>query len=132
MEREEDFEAGDRNSGNGNSREQLEASAQVFEDGQVRDTTGPIRQEKDAESYVYGDSRPDKTESSDTFTDIGESPMVTTNRETFPEVHKEDPAVLEAHRVDRQDHIEARYRRIDDGEEAVLVPGGREGGNEEL
>ncbi len=121
MEPREEFASGDNNTSNGNSLEQKEAQAGVFEDGQIRDTTGPIRQEKDAESYVYGDSRPDQTEPSDTFVDVSESPMMTTTRESFPEAHKEDPAFLEAHRVDGQDEIQPQYNRQDGSEGQVLV-----------
>ena len=132
MDTEERFAAGDRNSANGTLKGQQEAQEGVFEDGQVRDTTGEIRQLKDSESYVYGDSRPDETEPSDTFEAIDDNPMMTTTREEFPEAKKADPEFLEANRVDRQDHVEAHYRKSDGGEEAVLVEGAHEGGNEEL
>lgn len=121
METREEFASGDRNSSNGNSLEQKEASIDVFEDGQVRDTTGDIRPMKDGESYIYGDSRPDQTEPSDTFVSLDDSPMMNTTREDLPEVHKEDPAFLEAHRVDQKDEIRPQYRKQDDSEGAVLV-----------
>lgn len=134
MERNEEFAAGDRNSANGTLPGQQEAQEGVFEDGQVRDTTNPIKHLKGEESYVYGDSRPDETSPNDSFVSLDDSPMMNTTREDLPQVHKEDPQFLEEHRVDRQDHIEARYQKGDPnaGEEAVVVNGAREGGNEEL
>ena len=121
MEREEDFEAGDRNSGNGNRREQMEASAQVFEDGQIRDTSGPVRQEKDGESYVYGDSRPDRTQASDAFTDISDSPMMNTTREGLPEAHRLSEDELRATSHGADDEIRPKYNPIDDSEGQVIV-----------
>ena len=127
MERKEEFQAGDRNSGNGNSLEQKEASAAVFEDGQVRDTTGEIRHLKDEESYAYGDSRPDETTPSDTFTDIGDSPMVTTTREDLPEVHKASAEELAATSHGQDDEIRPVYNRVDgtEGQEVVRKEGAR-------
>lgn len=123
MERREEFASGDNNTSNTNSLDQKEAQAGVFEAGQKRINQEPIRQVKDAEAAVYGDSRPDQTEPSDTFESIDEHPFMTTNREEFPEVHKEDPAFLEAHRVDQQDEIAPHFRRDDpnQSEEAVLI-----------
>jgi hypothetical protein len=123
MERREEFASGDNNTSNGNSLEQKEASPGVFEAGQKRINQEPIRQVKDAEQFAYGDSRPDQTEPSDTFESIDEHPMMTTTREEFPEAHKEDPAFLEAHRVDQQDEIAPHYRKGDpnQSEESVLI-----------
>lgn len=121
MEAEEDFKAGDRNSSNGTSDRQEEAQESVFEDGQVRDTTGDVRPMKDGESYVYGDSRPDRIEPSDTFVSVDDDPMMTTTRESFPEAKKEDPAFLEAHRVGGDDEIRPQYDKTTGAEGAVLV-----------
>ncbi|RYG25798.1 hypothetical protein EON82_05735 [bacterium] len=123
MERREQFASGDNNTSNGNSLEQKEASADVFEAGQRRSNQGPVRPMKDGEEYVYGDSRPDRTEPSDTFEAVDEHPMMTTTRENLPEAHKEDPAFLESHRVDQRDEIAPHLRKDDpnQSEEAVLI-----------
>ena len=121
MEREENFEAGDRNSGNGTLPGQQEAQEGVFEDGQNRDTTGDVRPTKGGESYVYGDSRPDRTEPSDTFVSVDDSPMMTTTREDLPEVHTASPEFLRETSHGQNDEIRPQYRKEDGGEGAVLV-----------
>lgn len=124
MERTEEFKAGDRNSGNGNSREQKEASAAVFEDGQVRDTMGDVRPMKGGEEFVYGDSRPDRTEPSDAFVSVDDTPMTSTTREDLPEVHKADPEFLEATSHGQDDEIRPQYDRATGGEGQVVVTKG--------
>lgn len=123
MERKEEFASGDNNTSNGTLPGQQEAQIGVFEDGQNRDMNHPVRPMKDGEAYVYGDSRPDRTEASDTFVDVSESPMMTTTREELPEARKEDPAFLEAHRQDNKDEIAPHLRKDDpnQNEEAVLI-----------
>ena len=121
MERDDDFSPGDRNSGNGPLPGQQEASAAVFEDGQIRDTTAPVRPEKDGESYVYGDSRPDEIEPKSDFVNIGDSPMMTTTRESFPEVHTLSPEELKATSHGQDDEIRPVYNKMDDTESQVVV-----------
>jgi hypothetical protein len=123
MERREEFASGDNNTSNGNSLEQKEASPGVFEAGQKRINQDPIRPVKDGEETVYGDSRPDRIEPSDTFVAVDEHPMMNTTREDFPEAHKEDPAFLESHRVDQQDEIAPHLRKDDpnQSEESILI-----------
>ena len=121
MERDDEFEAGDRNSANGSLPGQQEAQEGVFEDGQNRDVTGDVRPEKGGESYVYGDSRPDRTEPSDTFTDVSDSPMMTTTREDLPEVHRASEEFLRETSHGQNDEIRPRYRKEDGGEGAALV-----------
>lgn len=126
MERREEFAAGDRNNANGTRPEQQEAQESVFEDGQNRDTTGTIRHLKDEEPAVYGDSRPDQTEPSDTFVAIDDSPMMTTTREDLPEVQKASAEELEASSHGQNDEIRPRYDRTTDEESQVVVQkGGR-------
>lgn len=124
MERTEEFASGDINSSNGNSLEQKEASAAVFEDGQIRDTTGKVRPMKGGEEYAYGDSRPDKIEASDTFEDISDSPMMTTTREDIPEVHTLSAEEIAATSHGQDDEIRPQYNRADDSEGQVVVSRG--------
>ena len=121
MERKEPFAPGDINNASGTLPGQQEAKIGVFEDGQERDTTGPIRQEKDAESYVYGDSRPDETKPSESFDSIDDSAMMTTTREDLPGVDKPSAEFLRETSHGQNDEIRPHYRKEDGGEGAVLV-----------
>jgi len=121
MRRNEEIGAGDHHSARGNSPHQEEARETVFEDGQIRDTTGEVRPVKDGEEYVYGDSRPDRTESSDSFVDVSESPMMNTTRENLPEVEKPSQALLDATSEGQDDEIRPQYNKTDDTEGQVIV-----------
>lgn len=124
MERTEEFASGDINSSNGNSLEQKEASVAVFEDGQIRDTSGEVRAMKDGEEYAYGDSRPDRIEASDTFEDISDSPMMNTTREDLPEAHTLSAEELAATSHGEDDEIRPQYNRMDDSEGQVVLSRG--------
>ena len=121
MERQEPISPGDSPSASGSLRGQQEAQESVFEDGQNRDTTGPIRQEKDAESFVYGDSRPDETAPSDTFTSLDDSPMMTTTREDLPDVAKPTAEFLRETSHGTNEEIRPHYRKEDGSEGQELV-----------
>lgn len=69
-----------------------------------------------------GDSRPDLTRDPGGFDRIDEDPRMTTTREHFPEVRKEDPQFLAEHRVDQEDEIVARPDKTTGEEIAVLRP----------
>ena len=121
MERTEEFAPGDRNSGNGPLPGQQEASIDVFEDGQIRDTTSPIRHLKDEESYVYGDSRPDEIAPTEDFVNVEDDPMMTTTRESFPEVHTPSAELLKATSHGQDDEIRPLYDPVDDSEGQIVV-----------
>lgn len=117
-----EFNTGDRNNSNGTSPVQQEAQPGVFKDAQpssLDDNSAPL---SGGERYEYGDSRPDRQDPGG-FTSVDDHPMMTTDRdpEDFPEVRKEDPAFLDAHRVGDDDEIVAHYRKDDDSEEAIVT-----------
>lgn len=119
---EEDFRSGDRNSSNGTSLQQREASAEVFEDGQNRSIDGPIRPMKDGEPYVYGDSRPEDWEGGG-FVDFEERPEDFIRRGEKLEPMSGDAEFVAPHHEGDDLEIRPRYRKADPegGEEAVLV-----------
>ncbi len=121
MERTDDFAPGDRNSGNGTLPGQQEAQEGVFEDGQIRDTSAPVRHLKSEEAFVYGDSRPDETEPKDDFVNIDESPMMNTTREDLPEVHRASAEELRETSHGQDDEIRPLYNRVDGSEGQVVV-----------
>ena len=125
MERKEPFAPGDGDHAKGKLPGQQEAKASVFEDGQIRDTTGEIRPEKDGERFVYGDSRSDETAPSDTFTNIDDSPMMTTTREDLPEVKKPTEEFLRETSHGQNDEIRPHYRKEDGSEGQELVVEGK-------
>jgi hypothetical protein len=108
--------------------EQLEADGRVFDSSRPRVLKPVPDEEKEELQGVQGpggDSRPDVTDPNDPsvgFDRIDEDPRMTTTREHFPEVHKEDPKFLEEHRVDQQDEIVGLPQGALGEEGAVLRP----------
>ena len=80
---------------------------------------------KDAEPFVYGDSRPDETAPSDTFTSIDDSPMMTTTREDLPDVEKPTAEFLRETSHGENDEIRPHYRKEDGSEGQELVVEGK-------
>ncbi len=122
----DEFLSGTSPSDSGQLEGQQEAQRSVFENA-TENTLKPVpedqREELTGVQGPGGDSRPDRTDPSDShFVDVSDHPMMTTDRDVKPGVRKEDPAFLEAHRVDQEDEIGVRYDKATDGEKTVLGP----------
>jgi hypothetical protein len=65
-----------------------------------------------------GDTRPDSPDNPG-FVSADEHPI---DENRNPPIHHEDPARLEAQRVDQEDEIVARYDPVTGGEKAELRP----------
>lgn len=122
-----DFEAGASPSDTGIFSKEMEADRSVFESERPR-LNQPVDDESSDESNGLqgpgGDSRPDETDPrTGEFVSLQEHPMMTTVRDANgPEIRKEDPEFLEAHRVDQEDEIVGRPNLETGSQEAILRP----------